>query len=80
MTTTTGGVHEKVSLDNHERLVRLETRHEHLTEKMDAMSTKVDEMHELLMQARGARWAIVGIASLGGFFAGKVASLLPWRF
>jgi hypothetical protein len=43
------------------------------------MSLKVDEMHELLMQARGARWAILGIASLGGFIAGKLASILPWK-
>lgn len=76
---STSGVHDKVSWDNHERLVRLEMGHEHLTEKIDAMSTNVDEMHELLMAARGARWAIVGIASLGGFFAGKVASLFPWK-
>jgi predicted esterase YcpF (UPF0227 family) len=74
------GVHEKVSWDNHERLVRLETKHENLTEKVDDMSEKVTEMHELLMQARGARWAIVGMASLGGFFAGKLAGLFPWKF
>ena len=74
------GGHEKVSWDNHERLVRLETRHEHMTKRVDAMAGKVNEMHELLMQARGARWAILGIASLGGFIAGKVASLFPWKF
>lgn len=72
--------HEKVSWDNHERLVRLETEHKHLTEKVEDMADKVTEMHELLMQARGARWAIVGMASLGGFFAGKLAGLFPWKF
>lgn len=73
-------VHEKVSWDNHERLVRLETKHEHINEKMDDMVEKVTAMHDLLMQARGARWAILGIASLGGFIAGKIASLFPWKF
>jgi hypothetical protein len=34
------------------------------------MSAKVDEMHAVLMQARGVRWAIIAVAGLVGFLAG----------
>lgn len=75
---STSGVHEKVSWDNHERLVRLETKHEHLTEKVSGMADKVDEMHELLTQARGVRWLILIMASIGGFLASKLGTVIPW--
>lgn len=74
----TSGVHEKVSWDNHERLVRLETKHEHLTEQVSSMAEKVDEMHEVLLQARGVRWLIVIMATIGGFLASKVGAFLAW--
>lgn len=74
----TSGVHEKVSWDNYERLVRLETKHEHLTEKVSNMAGKVDEMHELLTQARGVRWVIIAMATVGGFLASKVGAILQW--
>ena len=74
----TSGVHEKVSWDNHERLVRLETRHEHLTEKVEDMADKVDQMHELLVQAKGVRWVIIAMATIGGFLASKVGTVIPW--
>lgn len=72
------GVHEKVSWDNHERLVRLETKHEHLTEKFEDMAGKVDEMHELLVQAKGVRWVIIAMATIGGFLASKIGTIIPW--
>lgn len=74
----TGGVHEKVSWDNHERLVRLETKHEHLTEKVEVMAAKVDQMHELLVQAKGVRWVIIAMATIGGFLASKLGTIFPW--
>lgn len=74
----TNGAHEKVSWDNHERLVRLETKHEHIAEKVEDMSAKVDEMHELLLQARGVRWIIIAMATVGGFLASKIGAVIPW--
>jgi hypothetical protein len=74
----TNGAHEKVSWDNHERLVRLETKHEHIADKVEDMAAKVDEMHELLLQAKGIRWLIIVMATLGGFIASKVGSFFPW--
>jgi hypothetical protein len=34
------------------------------------MAAKVDEMHAILLQARGVRWAIVAVAGLVGFLTG----------
>jgi len=59
-----------------ERLAKVEQRVDHLEEELDGMALKVTEMHAVLMQARGARWAIVGLVGLivplsgaVGFFA-----------
>src|SRR5207245_2637233 len=38
--------------------------------ELDRMSAKVDEMHAILLQARGVRWAIIALAGLVGFLAG----------
>jgi hypothetical protein len=54
-----------------EKLASLEARFE----KIEA---KVDEMHNVLMQAKGARWAILAAAGLAGFLSAKVAPLFSW--
>ena len=59
-----------------ERIAVLETNHRHAEAKFDSMSKKVDEMHEVLLQAKGARWAILGVAGAAGFFAGKLGTFL----
>jgi hypothetical protein len=38
--------------------------------ELGRMSAKVDEMHAVLMQARGVRWAIIAVAGLVSFLAG----------
>ena len=58
-----------------ERIAVLETNLKHSEAKIDKMVEKVDEMHELLLQAKGAKWAIIGVASLAGFLSGKVGTL-----
>jgi hypothetical protein len=62
-----------------ERLARLETKVEHLTKEMAETHAKVVEMHNLLLQAKGARWFFIGAAALAGFlasYAPKVSSML----
>jgi hypothetical protein len=34
------------------------------------MSAKVDEMHAILLQARGVRWAVIAVSGFVGFLAG----------
>ncbi len=53
-----------------ERLVMLEQKVSHMEEELDKMSAKVDEMHAILLQARGVRWAVIAVSGLVGFLAG----------
>jgi hypothetical protein len=53
-----------------ERLAVLEQQVSHMEAELDRMSGKVDEMHAILLQARGVRWAIIALAGLVGFLAG----------
>jgi hypothetical protein len=53
-----------------ERLVILEQTVSHMEEELDKISAKVDEMHAILLQARGVRWAIIAVSGLVGFLTG----------
>lgn len=64
--------------DTRERVVRLEERVVHLNKTVESMAEQVNEMHTLLQQAKGARWAILAAASVGGFVAAKLSIFLPW--
>ncbi len=59
-----------------ERIARLETQIIHLADTIDKMSVKVDDLHAMLQQARGAKWAILGAAGIAGFFGSKAGSWL----
>lgn len=54
------------------RVAVLEAHRVNHEKKFDEMAAKVNEMHALLMQARGARWAILASAGLAGFLAGNL--------
>jgi hypothetical protein len=41
-----------------------------MEEALGKISTKVDEMHVILLQARGVRWAIIAVSGLVGFLTG----------
>ena len=56
-----------------ERVARLETKVDHLSEALDKAITKVDEMHSVMMQAKGARWVLIAEASIAGALAGFAA-------
>ena len=60
-----------------ERLAAVEARLATLERDVHGMRLKVDAMHDVLMQARGARWAIIAVAGLAGFLAGVAAKLMP---
>ena len=53
-----------------ERVAVLEQRVIRVETELARMSVKVDEMHAVLMQAKGVRWAIVAVAGVVGFVAG----------
>ena len=65
-----------------ERVAVLETNHDHMVEQIDKMATQLNEVHNLLIAAKGARWAVVGVAMTIGFVLANlnnVASLIGWR-
>ena len=53
-----------------ERLAALEQRVAHVESELARMSPQVNDMHAVLMQAKGVRWAIVAVAGLVGFLTG----------
>jgi predicted esterase YcpF (UPF0227 family) len=65
-------------VDSRDRLIRLETEVEHLTVALKDVQDKVHAMHDLLMQAKGMRWIIIGMASMAGFFASFLGKLFPF--
>jgi hypothetical protein len=66
------------SSDTRDKVIKLERDMEHLTTTVDKMAGHVEEMRNLFIQAKGARWFIITAASLGGFLAAKVGAFLPW--
>ena len=66
------------STDTRDRVIKLESDLKHLTDSVESMSAKVTAMHDLLNQARGARWLILTAAALGGFVSAKLAAFMPW--
>ncbi len=53
-----------------ERLAVVEQKVSHMEAELDKVAVKVDEMHAILLQARGVRWAIIAVSGLVGFLAG----------
>lgn len=66
------------STDTRDRVIRLEAEVEAMSKTVESMSKKVTEMHELLQQAKGARWAILLMAAAGGFISAKLSTFIPW--
>lgn len=64
--------------DTRDRVIKLESDLRHLTDAVDGMSAKVTDMHNLLQQAKGARWIIITAAAIGGFLSAKLAAFMPW--
>lgn len=64
--------------DTRDKVIRLEAKVEAMGEELHEMAKVVKAMHDLLMQAKGARWMILGLATLGGIFAGRLPEIYHW--
>ena len=64
--------------DTRDRVIRLETEIDHMASQVKDMQTKVNAMHELLMQAKGMKYLIVIMAAVAGFFASFAAKYIPF--
>lgn len=61
-----------------ERLATLEEKARAAEDDIHEMRQKIDEMHAIIMQAKGARWALMAMAAVGGGIAGFAAKFLPF--
>lgn len=59
-------------------MIALEVCVRHLSREVHDSTKKLDEMHDVLMQAKGAKWVLLATAGLGGFFAGTLPKLWPF--
>ena len=64
--------------EERDRLIKLETKFEHLEEKLNDTHTKVTQIHEVLLQAKGARWVIIGAATFSGAVTALLVTFLPF--
>jgi predicted esterase YcpF (UPF0227 family) len=67
-----------IETDTRDRVIRLEAKVEEMSRQQAETNHKVTAMHELLMQAKGAKYVIVGSAAIGGFLSAKLAHFFPW--
>jgi hypothetical protein len=67
-----------VTDDTRDRVMRLEVKVDNLTRAVESRDEKIDEMHNVLMQARGARYVIVAAAAMGGAVASFLVKFLPF--
>lgn len=59
-----------------ERIAVLETNQQFMREQLTEMNEKLTVVHEIMLAAKGARYAIIGAAALAGFLSGKLGGVL----
>ncbi len=65
------------SVEIRDKVIRLEAQVEHLSLTVDHMAGKLDDLHAVFLQAKGARWLLLAMAGIGGAVAGFAAKWLP---
>lgn len=60
-----------------DRLIILERDFMHSQETLKCIRKEVGEMHDLLMQAKGARWMIIALAGVSGLFSSLLLKYFP---
>lgn len=65
-------------MDDGERIAVLEERVRMMDRHIEIMSKQVQQMHDILMQAKGARWLILAAASFAGIAASLGVKFLPF--
>lgn len=61
--------------DTRERLIKLEVEVENVEGRLDEIKSKVDDMHDVLMQAKGARWFLISVAAFIGFVTSELTKV-----
>ena len=59
-----------------ERIAVLEANQVYMKHQLEGMSETLQELRDLMLTAKGAKWAILGVASVAGFMSGKIGSVI----
>jgi len=59
-----------------ERIAVLEANQVFMRDQLTEMNETLKSINEIMLTAKGAKWAIIGVASLAGFLSGKVGSVI----
>jgi hypothetical protein len=65
--------------DDGQRIAVLETKIEHLSRQLAETNAMMTEMRDVLLQARGAKWVIVGTAGIIGILTSILTHILPFK-
>lgn len=59
-----------------ERIAVLEANQQFMRDQLIEMNATLKQINELMLTAKGAKWAILGVASMAGFLSGKAGAVL----
>ena len=59
-----------------ERIAVLEANQVYMKHQLEHMNETLQELRDLMLTAKGAKWAILGVASVAGFMSGKIGSVI----
>ena len=67
-----------VDADLLDRIARLETNISHMSVALERNTEMLETLNNVLQQARGAKWALMLIASIAGFLGFKIGAVLEF--
>jgi len=67
-----------VDADLLDRIARLETNISHMSVALERNTEMLETLNNVLQQARGAKWALMLIASIAGFLGSKIGAVLEF--
>jgi predicted trehalose synthase len=59
-----------------ERIAVLEANQVYMKNQLEGMNETLTELRDLMLTAKGAKWAILGVASIAGFMSGKIGAVI----
>jgi hypothetical protein len=68
-----------MTMNDGQRIAILETKIEHLSEQLSETNKMMSEMRDVLLQARGAKWVIVGMAGIIGVATSLLTHFIQFK-
>lgn len=67
-----------MKIEENERIAKLEVLVQHIDDRQIDMAQKVDNMHDILQQIKGAKWFGLVLAGFIGFVLSKTDVLMTY--